>query len=606
MNLPLYTVPDKDVYRHLDKVSYEQTYENQNFVLSLMHPHTPYRGLLLTFQLGNGKTYVAAGLAHLYSTYGMSVLFLAHNVSTINNFRNEYERFVMDNQVSDDYTDITYMGITKFLSKDIDIDHSLVIIDEAHNVRENASRYHKLQTILDRYDSIKILVITATPMIDKVDEMNSLRNLIEPNAPVAYSDALYSNVNSRFMGDDFGIGRYYKSVMRGRQLKEYKRVLGESHHDIYTKIRQVSLSVDSEYDPSVPLEEQSSKIAALLSNMESNIKKGELTVAFSFFVKRGIYFIRDVLKHKGWREFGTGVEGDKRPCYAILDGKTSVSNINSIIDSFNSILNVNGSVIQLLIGSSVMNESISLRNVKHVHVLTPFWNYGQIRQAVGRTIRMRSHEDLNEKKPMICIYLHVSVVEEEDGYTGIDLDMYNVSHDKDRNIKEQMGFIVNQSIWNEEMKLLSSMSMSTPLPHVDHRLVLRTRNYIWDMRACFDTNINKISWYRIYRDRAICYDINTGIRRMSNVDMYVTFPEPVEGEITAWKSIVDDRVRIADLRCMTTKKRRKRGKLVCNMKRNEIESISEYLNVPPSIESILKELKKKNLYIENQVIIHDL
>ncbi|CAO3621047.1 unnamed protein product [Cunninghamella echinulata] len=43
--------------------------------------------------------------------------------------------------------------------------------------------------------------------------------------------------------------------------------------------------------------------------------------------------------------------------------------------------------------------------------------------------------------------------------------------------------------------------------------------------------------------------------------MYVTFPEPKEGEISAWKSIVDDRVRIADLRGMTTKKKRKRGNL---------------------------------------------
>jgi superfamily II DNA or RNA helicase len=599
MDLPLYTYPNENIYQNLDKISYEQTYQNQNFVLSLMHPHAPYRGLLLTFQLGNGKTYVAAGLTHLYNTYGFRVLFLAHNVSTINNFKNEYSRFIMDNQVNDEYTDITYMGITKFLStKEMDIDNSLVIIDEAHNVRENATRYRKLQTILDNYDNIKILVITATPMIDKVDEMTSLRNLIEPNAPIAYSDALYSNVNVRFVGDDFGIGTYYKSVMKGLQLKQYKRCMANSHHDIYTTIRQLSLSVNNGYNSLLPLDEQSSKVAALLSS----IVMGELTVAFSFFVKRGIHFIRNVLNDKGWREFGVEEE-DERPCYAILDGKTSIDTINDIIDNFNSILNINGSIIQLLIGSSVMNESISLHNVKHVHVLTPFWNYGQVRQAVGRTIRMRSHEDLGEENPLVNIYLHVSVVEEDDEYSGIDLDMYNVSHDKDKNIKEQMKSIMDQSIWREEINL---PMIPMPLPHVDNRLVLRTRNYVWDMRACFDTNINKISWYRIYRDRAICYDIKTGMRKMSNVDMYVIFPEPKEGEITIWKSIVDDRIRITDLRSVTTKKRRKRGKLICNMKSNEIDSISQYLNTPPNIELIFNKLREKGLYIENQVIINDL
>lgn len=597
--LPVYTFPDKNVYKSLESISYEQTYPNQNFVLSLMHPEAPYRGLLLTFQLGNGKTYVAAGLAHLYNSYGHPVLFLAHNLSTINNFRNEYDRFIVDNQVCDGYKDIKYMGITKFLSKHINIDHHLLIIDEAHNIRENASRYHKLQTILNKHDNIKILIITATPMIDRVDEIESLRNLIEPNAPIAYSDKTHNDVKVVFIGDHFGdIGIYYKSVMKGEQLSTYKKAIENSQRDIYTRARQASLSVEHPYHPSIPLDEQSCKVAKLLSS----IVKGELTVVFSFFVTRGVYFIKDVLDHNGWREFGSGDEDDGRLCYALLHGKTPIDDVNHIIESFNSIMNVDGSVIQLLIGSSVMNESISLRNVNHVHILTPFWNYGQIRQAIGRTLRMRSHEDLED--PVLNIYLHVSVVEEEEGlYTGIDLDMYKVSHEKDKQIKEQIKYMTEQSIWHDHM---DKSTITTSIPCVDHKLVLQSKNFIWDMRNVFDTNINKISWYNVYKDRVLCYDVKTGMRRMSNVDMYVTFPKPEEGVITAWRSVIDNRIRITDLRETTIKKRKKRGKLICNLKRNEITSIAEFLGVAPTITDILDKLKKIDRYIEEQIVINDL
>jgi superfamily II DNA or RNA helicase len=596
--LPLFYKPDKEVYKYLDKVSYEQTYPNQNFILSMLHPYTPYRGMLLTFQLGNGKTYVSAALSHLYNKHGLGVIFLAHNVSTIENFKKEYSVFVEENQVENSCQDIRYMGITKFLSSNINIKNKLIIIDEAHNIRENASRYKRLQSILDSDDTIKILIITATPMIDKINEIYSLRNLIEKDAPVAYSESIYSNVKKRYVGDDFIIGTLYKSIMKGVQLQKYRELIHNSYKDIYTKIRQASLTAGP-YSPHIPLDEQSSKISALLDS----IVFGELAVAFSFFVKRGLHFIRDALNDRGWKEWSES-DHDDAPRYAILDGKTTIEHTYNIMNQFNSLLNIDGSIIQLLIGSSVMNESISLRNVKHVHILTPFWNYGQIRQAIGRTIRMRSHSDFTEDVT-VNIYLHVSVIEEKSSenevtYSGIDLDMYETAYTKNLSINNQLEFMVKESIWSEEMQDQPFSTSVIPAP--DNRFIYLISEWVWDFRQCFDTNISKISWYNIYRDKAICY-FKDGTSKIREIPQTVNIPQPESGKVTAWRSIIDDRIRITDLRFSTNRKKMKRGKLINNMNENEIVSIAKSLGVASTVKDILTELHRRGDYIDKQIII---
>lgn len=591
--LPLFYRPDKDIYKYLEPVRYEQTYANQNFILSMLHPHTPYRGMLLTFQLGNGKTYVAAALSHLYNKHGLGVVFLAHNVSTIENFKKEYSVFIDENQIENLYEDIQYMGITKFLSSHVDLRNKLVVIDEAHNIRESASRYKRLQALLKREPTIKILIITATPMIDKISEITSLRNLIEPDAPVAYSESVYTNVTSEYVGDRFDIGVHFKSVMKGRQLQVYQDLMHNSYKDIYTKIRQASLSAGP-YTPDIPLDEQSSKVAA----MADALVPGELAVAFSFFVKRGLHFIRDALLDRGWKEWSENEAPDGTPRFALLDGKTSMEKTFSIIDEFNGLFNIDGSSIQLLVGSSVMNESISLRNVQHVHVLTPFWNYGQIRQAIGRTVRMRSHSDF-DREVVVKVYLHVSVIEEDGMYSSIDLDMYETAYNKDVSINSQLKFMAEESIWAEGRdESLAAAHIPTP----DGRLILLIAGWVWDFRQCFDTNINKISWFNVYRNKAVCYSPQ-GIAKIREIPPEVLIPEPQAGQITAWKSIIDGRVRITDLRASTNRKKMKRGKLMANMNENEIAAIANHLNVKP--EGILDELKRTDCYIESQIVIRE-
>ena len=87
-----------------------------------------------------------------------------------------------------------------------------------------------------------------------------------------------------------------------------------------------------------------------------------------------------------------------------------------IKDVFNSIDNIDGKHIKFLLGSKVMNEGITLKNIKEVHILDAFFNIPKAEQVIGRAIRMCVHKDvINEdnKFPKVYIYRYVVALKNE-------------------------------------------------------------------------------------------------------------------------------------------------------------------------------------------------
>jgi DNA polymerase III delta prime subunit len=81
-----------------------------------------------------------------------------------------------------------------------------------------------------------------------------------------------------------------------------------------------------------------------------------------------------------------------------------------IRDVFNNYDNIDGKNIKLVLGSRVMNEGVTLKNCKHVHMLDVFFNIPKLEQVIGRIIRMCVHKDLinnNYKYPKVYVYRYV-------------------------------------------------------------------------------------------------------------------------------------------------------------------------------------------------------
>jgi hypothetical protein len=81
-----------------------------------------------------------------------------------------------------------------------------------------------------------------------------------------------------------------------------------------------------------------------------------------------------------------------------------------IRDVFNNNENKKGKLIKFVLGSQVMNEGITLKNTKEIHILDVHYNLGKLEQVIGRGIRMCMHQDLvtNEYRyPEVNVYRYV-------------------------------------------------------------------------------------------------------------------------------------------------------------------------------------------------------
>lgn len=83
---------------------------------------------------------------------------------------------------------------------------------------------------------------------------------------------------------------------------------------------------------------------------------------------------------------------------------------------FNNVENKDGKYIKVVLGSKVMNEGITLRNVKEAHILDVHFNLGKVDQAIGRAIRFCTHYDVTNESnvyPAVEIFKYVVSLEGE-------------------------------------------------------------------------------------------------------------------------------------------------------------------------------------------------
>lgn len=120
--------------------------------------------------------------------------------------------------------------------------------------------------------------------------------------------------------------------------------------------------------------------------------------------------------------------------YTLLSVETMYpKQIKEAINKYNSVDNVDGKKIQVILGSKVISEGFSFKNITEIHIETPFWNYPEIEQAIARGIRVGSHPI--DKDVTINIYQHVSVPGNVE-VPSLDFLMYKKSEIKDFSIKQ--------------------------------------------------------------------------------------------------------------------------------------------------------------------------
>lgn len=170
------------------------------------------------------------------------------------------------------------------------------------------------------------------------------------------------------------------------------------------------------------------------------IKKSEgIVVIFSQFVKNGVTPMAIALEHMGFERFnGTNMvinpstishkervtyPDTPNPTYTILTRDKDImgkQKIDTLIKQINDQKkNLRGQSIKVVILSPVASEGLSLRNVREVHILDPWYHLNRLEQVIGRAIRTCSHTDLNLEERNVTVFLHASGF--ADIHTYVDL-----------------------------------------------------------------------------------------------------------------------------------------------------------------------------------------
>lgn len=99
-------------------------------------------------------------------------------------------------------------------------------------------------------------------------------------------------------------------------------------------------------------------------------------------------------------------------------------------DEFENRKNIYGELIKIMLITKSGSEGISLKNVRQVHILEPFWNDVRIEQVIGRAVRAGSHLALPKQERNVDVFMYVMVFgtkEQRNADGGVTTDQHILS-----------------------------------------------------------------------------------------------------------------------------------------------------------------------------------
>jgi hypothetical protein len=137
--------------------------------------------------------------------------------------------------------------------------------------------------------------------------------------------------------------------------------------------------------------------------------------------------LKKILELSGYYNFEEYGEGNNR--FAIWSGDETLKYKKNINQIFNNPNNKDGSLIKIILGSPSIKEGVSLKRVRAVHILDPYWNWSRLDQIIGRAIRYCSHKDLPMKERIVNIYKYYTIIKDIE---TTDIKIKNIADKKEK------------------------------------------------------------------------------------------------------------------------------------------------------------------------------
>ena len=367
--------------------------------------------------------------------------------------------------------DITYEGTTLGLLNNFTIYIDDMVVDSIQNISylqayaQDSQKFSlqniQISTILSDEEN----VLDTEPTKNIATGITGLFHNSQQAAVFVFPDGSYGSVGFKRYITETTTSNVFNMLTGATQHTEFK--ITRQPIDAERKILESLEMFINKEGPDKKLDQLaklSIKFANVIRLLQDNKKSKRSSFVYCNWVKgSGLIVFALILEIFGYSR-ASGGETTPKPRYALLTSAVATENqISSFIDTFNKPENVYGEIINVVIGSKIISEGVTLKNVQDIHILTPHWNFTVTEQALSRAIRAFSHDtlrDANHKnkinKPIeVKVYLHtvIPAIQEPNGDwvheldESIDLKMYEKSEAKDISIK-RIENVIKQSAFD--------------------------------------------------------------------------------------------------------------------------------------------------------------
>jgi len=489
----------------------------QLFVSKFINPKTPYKGLLVFHKIGAGKTCAAIQIAeqwiekrnvifivpasligNLYKEFrsectGTKYISVIerNKLSKLDPSTKEYQNFVdmIKDRIDKHYQIYSFHKYVDLVnSKKINLNNSLVIIDEVQNIVSESGSFYKtiLGSLQKSPNSTRIVIMSATPIFDKPVELALTLNLLKPEdilpTGLAFNDTFldiqdtkYNLKNAELLSElmkgyiSYSPGapsqafpkkifkivkchmskfqfECYQTVEEQEGKPDFKDIL-KLPNNFYIGTRIISniaypnkgineRGIESWTGSKLKLdnlERYSIKFYKIINKVKQI--KGPSFIYSNFKEYGGLKPLIRALEANGYKDVIIYGPGKNR--YAVWTGDEKAENKEMIKDIFNQYDNHDGSLIKVILGSPAIKEGVSLLRVKSVHILDAYWNTSRLDQVIGRAIRYCSHKDLPADERQVKVYLYLACTPRGiKNRKTVDEHIYNIALHKEKLIKQ--------------------------------------------------------------------------------------------------------------------------------------------------------------------------
>jgi len=255
-------------------------------------------------------------------------------------------------------------------------------------------------------------------------------------------------------------GRYTMDDMDALSVDE-KASTDDSYDERIKKALAFLKENEQEYLMGDSLKIYSGKFAELMNiiqeTTDDEARNGLHLIYSQFRTMEGVGIMKLILEANGYAQFKIKQERGKwsidiadrdlgKPTFALYTGTETPEEKEIIRNIFNStwngvpkellkdlqkrsLNNFYGEIIKIIMITASGAEGISLRNVRHVHLIEPYWHPVRTEQVIGRARRICSHQDLPQAQRNIEVYMYLMTFTEEQktGDQSIELRLNDLS-----------------------------------------------------------------------------------------------------------------------------------------------------------------------------------